>query len=71
MGRKIKPCWFCESEHFDTVEEHGMQLVAEVYPNNLLIGITASGNMEDGNFREARIDIEMNFCPVCGRKCGL
>lgn len=67
---KKKPCWFCETEHFDQDEENGLQLTAEVYPDNQLIGITASGIMESGNFTEAKIDIEMNYCPVCGRKCG-
>ena len=70
MARKKEPCWFCESEHIDSTENHQLQLTAEVYPDNELIGIVASGNPDGGEFVELQMDIEMHYCPMCGRKCG-
>ena len=70
MARKRTPCQFCEQEHYTNDTFHGVQLSTEVYPDNRLIGITATGTAEDGTYVELRQDIEMNFCPVCGRKCG-
>ncbi len=70
MGKRKAPCWFCEMEHIDQSDENGIQLNVEVYPDNQLMGIIASGVNEAGNFNEAKIDVEMNYCPVCGRKCG-
>jgi len=71
MARKRSPCWFCESEHMDTTtDERGIQLTAEVYPDNELIGIVVNGNPDGGEFVEIQMDIEMHYCPVCGRKCG-
>ena len=49
---------------------HGIQLRQEVYPDNMLIGITVTGTAEDGTYVELKQDIQMNYCPVCGRKCG-
>ena len=72
MSRKKtkEPCWFCDTEHFDKDEAKGIQLTAEVYPDNELIGVIVSGNAEGGDFVELNMNIEMHYCPVCGRKCG-
>ena len=70
MAKKKEPCWFCESEHMDSTESRGLQLTAEVYPDNELIGIVVSGNPDGGEFVEMQMEIEMHFCPMCGRKCG-
>lgn len=70
MARKRTPCWFCESEHMDTAEERGIQLTTEVYPDNEVIAIIVNGNPDGGEFVEMQMEIEMHYCPVCGRKCG-
>ena len=70
MARKTTPCEFCEQEHYTNDEHHGLQLILEVYPDNNLIAIMAQGTMENGHYAEHKMDIQMNYCPVCGRKCG-
>lgn len=70
MARKTTPCEFCSDEHYTNDEHHGLQLSMEVYPDNNLIAIMAAGTMESGSFAELKQEIQMNFCPVCGRKCG-
>jgi len=70
MARKKEPCPFCEDEHYTNDEFHGIQLSTEVYPDNMLIGIAATGTAEDGTYVELKQDIQMNYCPLCGRKCG-
>ena len=70
MARKNEPCEFCSDEHYTNDEYHGLQLSMEVYPDNNLIAIMAQGTMDDGHFAEHKMDIQMNYCPVCGRKCG-
>ena len=70
MARAKKPCEFCEGDHYLNDEHHGIQLSQEVYPDNNLIGITVTGIAENGQYVELEQNIQMNFCPICGRKCG-
>lgn len=68
MSRK-KPCEFCEEEHWNHEDgTNGHQLYIEIYPLNNLIGITSFARREDGEIEEMAAQIEMNYCPVCGRK---
>ena len=69
MGRKIKPCEFCEDEQWWTEEgSPGHQIHTEVYPFNNVISFTSFANNEMGESEELNSQIEMNYCPVCGRK---
>ena len=70
MARKIKPCEFCEAETAsDYVEgRNGFCIWYEVYPFNNLIAFIAQANSEGGELIEGSLDIEMNYCPVCGRR---
>lgn len=70
MSRKIKPCGFCEEDTAsDYVEgRNGFCIWYEVYPFNNVIAFMAQANTEDGFMMENSIDIQMNFCPVCGRR---
>lgn len=68
MARK-KSCEFCEDEQWwqeDGVNGH--QLNVEVYPYNARIGITSFAYNEVGESTELMMELEMNYCPVCGRK---
>ena len=68
--RKTKPCGFCEEDHTTDYKEHrnGYCLWAEVYPLNNLISVIAQANDEEGEMIEDAIEIQMNYCPECGRK---
>ena len=70
MARSKKHCDFCsgdyESEYI--MMRNGYCLWAEVYPFNNVISVLAQANDEDGYMMENHIDIQMNYCPVCGRK---
>lgn len=70
MGRRLKPCDFCEDNFTsDYIEDkNGYCLWMEVYPFNNLIAVIAQANDEEGSLIENAIDIQMNYCPVCGRK---
>lgn len=70
MGRKLKPCEFCEEDNAsDYVEgRNGFCIWYEVYPFNNVIALMAQANTEDGFMMENSIDIQMNYCPVCGRR---
>ena len=69
-GRKVKACDFCNGEYESEYRDHrnGYCLWMEVYPNNHLIAVIAQANDENGDMIEDFLNIEMNYCPVCGRK---
>lgn len=70
MARKRTPCDFCggeyESEYID--RRNGFCMWAEVYPFNKFIAVICQANDEEGELIEERLCIDMNYCPVCGRK---
>ena len=68
-GRRKKPCEFCEEEWTQEVVngKDGHQLYAEYYFFNNIIGITSFAKTEDG-VDEIAVELEMNYCPKCGRK---
>ena len=70
MARSKKPCEFCNGEYESEYVENrnGYCLWVEVYPDNNLISVLAQANDEDGYMMEGHIDIQMNYCPVCGRR---
>ena len=69
-GRRVRPCEFCQEDtSSDYVERrNGYCLWYEVYPFNNVISVYCQANDELGEMMEERIDIDMNYCPVCGRK---
>ena len=67
--RSTKPCAFCEEEHWHSEDErYGHQLHLEVYPFNSVISVMSFARDENGETTELGMRIEMNYCPVCGRK---
>lgn len=66
--RKRKPCEWCADDilQSDSIGNH--QLTLESYPENNLIAIYSYGNDNSGETTELSMTIEMNYCPVCGRK---
>lgn len=69
-GRKRTPCEFCNGEYEGPYKEHrnGFTMWIEVYPFNQCISVLAQANTETGEMMEDYIDINMQFCPVCGRR---
>ncbi len=68
-GRRKKPCEFCEEDNWYSKEGTGAhQLAIEFYFGNNLLGITSFADGADGETEELQEDIELNYCPVCGRK---
>lgn len=69
MKRKKTPCEFCGGEYESEYKEHrnGYCLWMEVYPDNNLISVLCQANDDVGDMIEDGIDIQMNFCPECGR----
>ena len=68
MARK-KPCEFCENDQWwQESGKNGHQLSVEVYPAHNRIGITSFAHDENGETMEITAELEMNYCPVCGRK---
>ena len=67
---KKKPCEYCADTWTTDYIEHrnGYCLWAEIYPYNNLIAVIAQANDENGEMIEDSISIQMNYCPVCGRK---
>lgn len=70
MARKRIPCEFCNGEYEPEYIEgrNGYCLWMEVYPENNLIGVIAQCNDDMGDMIERSVEIQMNYCPVCGRK---
>ena len=67
---KRKPCDFCSGEYeADPVEgRNGFYLWTEAHPENNLLSFLAQANDEEGYLIEGHMDVQMNYCPVCGRK---
>lgn len=68
--RRIKPCEFCSGEYESETVEHrnGYFLWMEVYPFNNTMAFIAQANDECGELIEDCISVQMNYCPICGRK---
>ena len=70
MGVKYNMCKYCENnnEKLDVYSELGLHATIEVRRGNPYIEIW--GSLDGGYFGYADIDaeIEINYCPVCGRK---
>ena len=66
----MKPCEFCSGEYEAPyiMGRNSYCLWMEVYPFNNVISVFAQANDEDGYMIEKNIDIQMNYCPECGRK---
>ena len=69
-GRRTKPCEVCEDTwSTDYIEgRNGYCLWAEYYPYNNLIAVIAQANDENGEMQEQAVQIQMNYCPNCGRR---
>ena len=69
MARKRTPCDFCsgdyEAEYIDG--RNGLCIWMEIYPFNNLIAVMVQANDENGEMMENVMEIQMNYCPVCGR----
>lgn len=64
-----KPCEWCEEERWwSTCGARGHQLAIEVYPANGIIYITSFSEAENGETDELIEEVDMNYCPGCGRK---
>ena len=71
MARKRKPCAFCEREAIDTIELPNANAQIQIYPDNCLVSFWVSSQTDDGELNgENDFSVEMNWCPVCGRKVG-
>lgn len=70
MARSKKPCDFCSDEREVEYKEHrnGYCIWLETYPLNMVMAFMAQANNEEGEMIEDCIEVEMNYCPVCGRK---
>ena len=68
--RRQKACEFCEDERWETIDVgRNASASMEVYPDNCHISVVVQGTSDDGELTgEETLTIEMNFCPVCGRK---
>lgn len=69
-GRKRKPCEFCDGEYEGETRENrnGYYIWLEVYPFNNIMAFMAQANDENGELIEDYIQVQMNYCPICGRK---
>ena len=69
MNRKKSPCDFCEEDNWYSEDgSNGHQISVEIYPFNNVLSFTSFSNTESGESEELSAQIEMNFCPKCGRK---
>lgn len=71
MARRRKPCEFCSGDYEGEMKDHRNRLTmwVEVYPFNQVLTVLAQATVgEEGEFIEDYIDVQMNYCPVCGRK---
>lgn len=69
-ARKKTPCPFCDEEEFAHLEAGpNADATVEIYPFNGHIAVIVQGVSDDGEMTgEDEYSIEMNYCPVCGRK---
>ena len=70
MGRRKKPCEWCEAEVFSDYIEHrnGYCLWYEWYPFNSVLAVICQANDENGEMIEDAITFNFEYCPMCGRK---
>lgn len=70
MARRKKSCEFCEDQTSSNYVEHrnGYCIWYEFYPFNNLLAFIAQANDEGGEMIEDAIELEINYCPICGRK---
>lgn len=67
--RRQKPCEFCENDNWWSSDgTRGHQLCIEVYPYNCILAVTSFAEGENGETEELHEEVELNFCPRCGRK---
>lgn len=70
MARGRKLCEFCsddrEVEYKDS--RNGFCVWLETYPLNNIMAFMAQANDENGEMMEESVEVQMNYCPVCGRK---
>ena len=65
-----KPCELCNEEFESEYKEHrnGYCIWLEVYPTNNVMACMAQANDDSGEMIEDFIEVQMNYCPNCGRK---
>jgi len=70
MGRTRKPCDFCNGEYEAEYKEHrnGYCIWLEVSPDNNVMAFMAQANDDLGEMIEDCVEVQMNYCPICGRK---
>lgn len=71
MASAKKPCEFCDPKLegiYEGFDVDGLSYSFEKYPDNLFMGISIIGCDQDGKDVDYKFEIEMNYCPVCGRK---
>lgn len=72
MANRKRPCEFCECEIIESqAGNNGFQLSFESYPDNGCICVVGFAFDETGETQELMYEIEMNYCPKCGRKLDL
>lgn len=69
-GVRKKPCEFCNGEFESEYKEHrnGYCIWLEVYPENNVMAFMAQANDDLGEMIEDYVEVQMNYCPNCGRK---
>lgn len=76
MARRTKPCFFCEEEWVsendamthDYEGGHHHSAWFEVYPFNHFMTVISHAQSPDSELDEIMFDINLNYCPECGRK---
>ena len=65
-----KACDFCSGEYESEYITHrnGYCIWLEVYPFNNVMAFMAQSNDENEEMIEDYIEVQMNYCPICGRK---
>ena len=64
-----RPCEFCNGEYESEYKDrrNGYCIWLEVYPENNVMAFMAQANDEMGEMIEDYIEVQMNYCPNCGR----
>ena len=65
-----KPCEFCDGEYEPEYKTHrnGYCIWIEVQPENNVMAFMAQANDDLGEMIEDYYEVQMNYCPNCGRK---